>query len=209
MRKLAALFLVLALCSCTALKVVTHQVNDDPVKAVAGTYRLDPHHWSVLFDVDHFGYSRFVTRFNKVEAALDAVPNAPEKSRVRVTIKAASVDTNDPELDRMLTGPDMFDAAKFSDITFVATSIKRTGPKTGEMTGSLTIRDRTHPVTLAVTFNGGAPDPLTGMDTLGFSANGNFDRSLWGLSAWWPAVGNDVHVAIQAEFIKPKDASKG
>lgn len=209
MRKLVALFLVLALCSCTALKVVTHQVSDDPVKAVAGTYRLDPHHWSVLFDVDHFGYSRFVTRFNKVEAVLDAVPDAPEKSRVRVTIEATSVDTNDPELDRMLTGPDMFDAAKFPNITFVATSIKRTGPKTGEMTGNLTIRDRTHPVTLAVTFNGGAPDPLTGMDTLGFSANGNFDRSLWGLSAWWPAVGNDVHVAIQAEFIKPRDASKG
>lgn len=201
-RNLLAVFLLCALASCTALDVVTHRVSDDPVKAPAGSYQLDPHHWSVLFDVDHFGYSRFVTRFNKVEATLDAVPEAPEKSRVRVMVKAASVDTNDPDLDGMLTGPEMFDAAKFPDIAFVSTALRRTGPKTGEMTGNLTIRGRTHPVTLAVTFNGGAPDPLTGLDTLGFSASGNFDRSAWGLSAWWPAAGNDVHVPIQAEFTK-------
>jgi polyisoprenoid-binding protein YceI len=204
LKKFAPVLLAAALASCTAINVVTHSVSDDPVKAPAGAYQLDPHHWSVLFDVDHFGYSRFVTRFDKVEAALDAVPDAPEKSRVKVTIKAASVDTNDPELDKMLTGPDMFDAAKFPDITFVTTSVKRTGPKTGDMTGNLTLHGQTHPVTLAVTFNGSAPDPLTGDDTLGFSATGNFDRSKWGLSSWWPAVGNDVHIAIQAEFIKKK-----
>lgn len=202
--KIATLLLAFSLCSCTALKVVTHEVSDDPVKAPAGTYQLDPHHWSVIFDVDHFGYSRFVTRFNKVAATLDAVPDAPEKSRVAVRIDAASVDTNDPELDKMLTGPDMFDAAKSPEIVFASTSIKRTGAKTGDMTGDLTIRGRTHPVTLAVTFNGSAPDPLTGRDTLGFSATGSFNRSQWGLSAWWPAVGNDVRVFIQAEFVKPK-----
>lgn len=185
-RNLLAVFLLCALASCTALDVVTHRVSDDPVKAPAGSYQLDPHHWSVLFDVDHFGYSRFVTRFNKVEATLDAVPEAPEKSRVRVMVKAASVDTNDPDLDGMLTGPEMFDAAKFPGIVFVSTAVRQTGAKTGEMTGNLTIRGRTHPVTLAVTFNGGAPDPLTGLDTLGFSASGNFDRSAWGFPPGGP-----------------------
>lgn len=204
LKPLAVPCLLLALGACTAFNVVTHSVNDDPVKAPAGVYRLDPHHSSLLFDVDHFGYSRFVTRFDKVEAVLDAVPDAPEKSRVHVTIKAASVDTNDPELDKMLTGPEMFDAAKFPDITFTSTSLKRTGPKIGEMTGDLTLHGQSHPVILAVTFNGGAPDPLTGKETLGFSASGTFNRSQWGLSAWWPAVGNDVHVAIQAEFVKDK-----
>jgi polyisoprenoid-binding protein YceI len=192
-----------ALVSCTALKVVTHDVNDDPVKAPAGAYRLDPHHWSIAFDVDHFGYSRFVSRFDKAEATLEAVPATPEKSRVDVTIKAASIDTNDPELDAMLKGADLFDAAKYPDIRFVSTSVKRTGKNTGEMTGDLTIHGATHPVTLAVVFNGAAPDPLTGDDTIGFSATGAFDRSQWGLSAWWPAVGNDVHVRIEAEFVKP------
>tara|TARA_R110000868_G_scaffold58025_6_gene178988 strand:+ start:4968 stop:5588 length:621 start_codon:yes stop_codon:yes gene_type:complete len=201
-----ALFLALAimLSSCTALDVATHSVRDDPVKLAGGTYQLDPHHWSVIFDVDHFGYSRFVTRFDKIEAKLDAVPNAPEKSRVAVTIKAASVNTNDPALDTILTGPDFFDAVRFPDITFVSTALARTGPKTADMTGLLTLRNQSHPVTLKVTFNGGAPDPLTGLDTLGFSAEGRFDRAQWGLGNWWPAVGTEVHVSIQAEFVKPK-----
>jgi polyisoprenoid-binding protein YceI len=202
-RHLLLLAMAAMLASCTALKVVTHEVDDDPVKAPAGAYRLDPHHWSITFDVDHFGYSRFVARFDKADAVLDAVPSSPEKSRVEATIKAASIDTNNPDLDAMLRGPDMFDAGTYPDIRFVSRSTKRTGAKTGEMTGDLTIRGRTHPVTLAVTFNGAAPDPLTGEDTIGFSATGVFDRSQWGLSSWWPAVGNDVRMRIEAEFVKP------
>lgn len=199
------LAVVSLLAACTAARVVTHRVNDDPVAAPAGTYRLDPNHASVIFDVDHLGFSRFVARFRRVEAVLEAVPAAPEESRLRATIEAASIDTNVAELDGMLKGRDMFDVANHSDIGFVSTALKRTGPKTGEMTGDLTIRGQSHPVTLAVTFNGAAPDPLTGEDKLGFSAEGSFDRSQWGLSAWWPAVGNEVHVRIEAEFAKERD----
>lgn len=199
---MAAAMLAASLASCTALRVVTHEVNDDPVKAPAGLYRLDPRHSSLLFDVDHFGYSRFVARFDKVEATLDANTAEPEKSRLSVTVKAASVDTNVEELDRMVTGPDLLDAARYPDIRFETTALKRTGPKTGEMTGNLTMHGKTKPVTLEVTFNGGSPDPLTGDDTLGFSAKGELNRADWGLSAWWPAVGNDVDLRIEAEFIK-------
>lgn len=192
----------LLLGACVALRVATHEVKDDPVAAKPGTYRLDPRHSSLIFDVDHFSYSRFVARFDKVEAVLDAAPATPETSKLRVTIKAASVDTNVAELDRMIAGKDLLDAGRYPDITFETTALKRTGRKTGEMTGSLTMHGKTRPVTLAVTFNGAAPDPLTGDDTLGFSATGSFNRADWGLNAWWPAVGNDVHVSIQAEFIK-------
>jgi polyisoprenoid-binding protein YceI len=92
--------------------------------------------------------------------------------------------------------------ARFPKITFESVSLKQTGEKTATLLGNLTIHGQTHPVTLNVTFNGGSPNPLTGDDTLGFSAQGSFDRSQWGLSSWWPAVGNDVHVAIQAEFVR-------
>lgn len=200
----APLVFVLLLAGCTALKVVTHKVSDNPVDAPAGIYHADPDHTSVHFDVDHLGFSRFVARFNHIEGTLDAVPSAPEKSSLSVTIDAASIDTNVGALDEMLTGADMFDAANYPDIRFASTGLKRTGQATGEITGDLTIRNRTNPVTLHVTFNGAAPDPLTGKDTLGFSATGSFDRADWGLSAWWPAVGNEVHIRIEAEFVKPK-----
>lgn len=194
----------LALAACTVLSVATHRVSDDPVTAPAGLYRLDPRHSSLIFDVDHLGYSRFVARFDLVEATLDAAPAAPETSRLDVTVKAASVDTNVAELDKLIAGPDLLDAARYPDIRFETTSLRRTGKNTGEMTGKLTMHGKTAPVTLAVTFNGAAPDPLTGEDKLGFSAEGRFSRGDWGLGAWWPAVGNDVHVSVQAEFIRKK-----
>lgn len=203
-RMAGVLALAASLAACTALNVATHRVSGDPVDAPAGTYRADPRHTSIVFDVDHLGFSRFVARFNEVEAVLDAVPSAPEKSRLDVTIKAASIDTNVPELDAMLRAPDMFDAAAHPDITFVSKNIVRTGEGAGEVTGDLTIAGQTHPVTLAVTFNGAAPDPLTGEDKLGFSAEGTLDRSDWGLGKWWPAVGVQVRFRIEAEFAKPK-----
>ena len=197
-----ALTASLLLAGCTALKVATHEVSGNSAKLVSGTYELDPHHWSVLFDVDHFGYSRVVMRFDRVAARLAVNAKEIGKSRAHVEIAAASVNSNDPELDKMITGPEMFDTPQFPKITFESVSLKPTGEKTATLIGNLTIHGQTHPVTLDVTFNGSAPNPLTGDDTLGFSADGHFDRSQWGLSSWWPAVGNDVHVAIQAEFVR-------
>jgi len=194
--------LVVSLGSCTAARVVTHTTDTNPVEAPAGHYRLDPHHWSVLFDVDHLHYTRFVMRFDKVSASLDFASQRPEDSHVDVVIDAASVDTNDPELDRLITGAEMFDAAHYPDIRFVSTSLTRSGPDTGQMAGTLTMRGRSIPIDLLVTFNGGAPNPVSRQYTLGFAATGSFDRSRLGLSTWFPAVGNRVNVAIQAEFVK-------
>ncbi|MEP2829951.1 YceI family protein [Parvibaculum sp.] len=204
MRFAGVLVVAASLSACTAFNVATHRVSGDPVDAPGGTYRADPQHTSVTFSVDHLGFSRFVARFNEVAATLEAVPGAPEKSKLDVTIKAASVDTNVAELDRMLAGSDFFNAARYPDIRFVSTSIVRTSQGTGEVAGDLTMAGQTHPATFTVTFNGAAPDPLTGADKLGFSAEGTLDRSEWGLANWWPAVGNEVRFHIEAEFTKPE-----
>jgi polyisoprenoid-binding protein YceI len=193
------------LVSCTAVRVVTHSTSSDPVDAPAGRYELDPHHWSVVFDVDHLGYARFVMRFDQVSGRLDFAPQDPEGSRLTAEIAAASIDTNDPELDRMVKGPDMLDAVHYPVIRFESTGTKRTGDSTGEVDGNLIIRDRTLPVRLLVKFNGGAANPLSRDYTLGFTATASFDRSQLGLGTWFPAVGDRVNVAIQAEFVKTTD----
>ncbi len=189
--------------ACTPLQVVTHTVSTTEARVPTGRYELDPHHWSVTFDVDHFKYSRFTMRFDRAKAQLDWNPGGLEQSAVAVTIDAASVDTNVPLLDKMVKGSDMFDVSRYPDIRFVSTRFERTGESHGTLTGDLTIHGTTQPVTLDVTFNGFAPDPLTKQDTLGFSAEGRFSRAKFGLSTWYPAVGDDVHVRIQAEFVKP------
>jgi polyisoprenoid-binding protein YceI len=188
--------------ACTPLEVVTHRVSANEASVPSGRYQLDAHHWNVSFDVDHLHYSRFVIRFDKVAAQLDWSNDGMTASKVRAIIDASSVDTNVPLLDKMVKGPDMFDVARYSDITFVSTGFERTGDNKGTLTGDLTIHGTTRPIALNVTFNGHAVDPLTKQETLGFSADGHFSRAQFGLSTWYPAVGDDVHVAIQAEFAK-------
>ncbi|MDR3435375.1 YceI family protein [Telmatospirillum sp.] len=188
--------------SCTALRVVTHTTDANPLEAPAGRYQLDPHHWSLAFDIDHLHYARFVMRFDRVSASLDLAPEHPDESQVHAVIETASVDTNDPELDRQVGGPEMLDIGRYPDIRFDSTNLKRTGDNRGEMVGNLTIHGQSRPVTLAVTFNGGAPNPLTRAHTLGFAATGSFDRSSFGLGTWFPAVGDQINVSIQAEFVK-------
>jgi polyisoprenoid-binding protein YceI len=192
--------LALSMSACTALSVVTHSVSPDEASVPAGRYQLDPHHWNVSFDVDHFKYSRFVMRFDKTTAQLNWNAAGMDQSTVTVDIDATSLDTNVPILNKMVSGPDMLDVERSPTIHFASTAFKRTADNKGELTGDLTIRGTTRPVTLAVTFNGHAPNPLTKQQTLGFSADGHFSRAQFGLSTWYPAVGNDVHVAIQAEF---------
>jgi polyisoprenoid-binding protein YceI len=196
--------LILGLLSgCGAAAVLTHSVDVDPVDAPAGTYALSPRHSDLLFDVSHFDYSHYHARFDEVDAELTFDPAEPANSSVTATIAAASVSTGDGEIDRLLKGPGFFDAARYPDITFRSTRITVTGPTTGQIEGDLTIHDSTHRVTLDVTFNGGAPNPLEPFHVLGFSARGQFSRSEFGLADWFPAIGDEVDVLVEAEFQQP------
>ncbi|HEV3106186.1 MAG TPA: YceI family protein, partial [Trinickia sp.] len=119
------------------------------------------------------------------------------------------VDTNVPLLDKLVKGPDMFDASTSPTIRFVSKRFTRTGQASGKLDGDLTIRTVTRPVTLDVTFNGYGRNPLTKADTLGFSAQGRFSRAQFGLATWYPAVGDEVHVRIEAEFERPAPGDAG
>ncbi len=145
--------------ACTAVRVVTHTVDTKLAAATPGTYALDANHWSIVFDVDHFKYSRYVMRFDHATATLQLDPAAPERSTVNVSIDAASLDTNDPLLDKVVKSDALLDVANFPTITFVSTHFEMTGPTTGKLTGTLTVHGSSTPVTLDVTFNGAAPQP--------------------------------------------------
>lgn len=196
----------LSISACTPLRVVTHTVAVDEARVPVGAYKMDADHWSITFDVEHLQYSRFVMRFDRAHALLDWKPGGLEASTVDVTIDAASVDTKVPLLDKMVKGPDMFDATAFPTLHFVGKRFVRTGSAQGKLEGELTIRNVTRPITLDVTFNGYGRNPLTKADTLGFSAQGVFSRAQFGLATWYPAVGNDVHVRVEAEFERTEKA---
>ncbi|WP_027801063.1 YceI family protein [Paraburkholderia dilworthii] len=193
---------LLSAMACTPLQVLTHSVSQNEARVPPGRYDLDHDHCSITFDVEHFKYSRFTMRFDRKKGQLDWKEGGLEGSSVSVAIDAASIDTNVPLLDKMVKSPSLLDVERYPEIRFVSTGFERTGESRGTLTGDLTIHGVTQPVTLDVTFNGFAPDPLTKKDTLGFSAEGRFSRAKFGLATWYPAVGDDIHVRIQAEFGK-------
>ena len=82
-RLATALALAFVLASCAAARVATHDVSLDPVDVPAGVYHMDAEHWSVLFDVSHFGYSRFVMRFDRAKATLDIHPGDIDKGKLK------------------------------------------------------------------------------------------------------------------------------
>ena len=188
--------------ACTPVQVLTHSVSQNEARVPAGRYELDPDHCSITFDIDHFKYSRFTMRFDRKQGQLDWNEGGLDRSTAAIAIDAASIDTNVPLLDKMVKSASMLDVSRYPEIRFATTRFQRTGESRGTLTGDLTIRGVTQAVMLDVTFNGFAPDPLTKKDTLGFSAEGHFSRAKFGLSTWYPAVGDDIRVRIQAEFVK-------
>ncbi|CAE6744889.1 YceI family protein [Paraburkholderia haematera] len=201
-RALLGATLLTAMMACTPVQVLTHTVSQNEARVPAGRYDLDPDHCSITFDIDHFKYSRFTMRFDRKQGQLDWTEGGLDKSSATITIDAASIDTNVPLLDKMVKSASMLDVARYPEVRFVSTRFERTGESRGTLSGDLTIHGVTQPVTLDVTFNGFAPDPLTKKDTLGFSADGHFSRARFGLATWYPAVGDDIHVRVQAEFVK-------
>lgn len=179
--------------------------------APAGAYTLDARHASVTWRIRHMGLGVYAARFDTISGTLNFDPQAPHNSSVNVTIAANSVSTGlvdqqgrrafDTEIAENVLG-----ASANPNITFVSRSIELTGPTTGRITGDLTLRGQTHPVTLDATFEGGRFVQFFGKHVIAFTARTMIDRSQWGASFGNPLIngttGNQVEILIAAEFRK-------
>ncbi len=194
---MAGAFLLAACASLIAPKVAT-----ESAALKAGAYALDKDHAALLFRVGHSGYSQFVGRFNAFDATLDFDAGDVAAAHVEAVIDIASLDVANDDFSETLTGSGWFDAAAHPQAVFKSTQIERTGETTGRMTGDLTLKGVTAPVTLDVAFNGGANDFLRGGYVVGFSAKGSFSRRTFGLDKFEGIVGDDVAIEIETEFVK-------
>ncbi len=172
---------------------------------IAGLYKSDPRHAYITFSYDHQGYSRPWLRWRKWSGDLNWNPAAPEQSTITATIDATSADSGVDAFDEHLRSPDFFDVANHPAITFASTGLSLNGPASGVMTGNLTIKGVTKPVTLDVMINKAADDAFAKGYKLGFSGKGAVKRSDFGVDKYTPFVGDDVTVLIEAEFVLPKE----
>jgi polyisoprenoid-binding protein YceI len=172
----------------------------DPMAAPAGVYGLTGYHVSVIVKVLHAGFSYSAFRMNTVAGSLTWDPARLETSKVTATIAANSLSTNVPNFAETLTGPVWLDAARFPTIAFTSTSIRRTGPTTGLITGDLTLHGVTKPVTLDAALTGAGQGPNG--PTVGFTATAVVRRSDFGAGPVIDVVGDEMKVEIDLEFIK-------
>lgn len=199
-RTFAALGCSLFLCACATAASVLYPVNTDALKIKPGDYALDPAHTTVIFAVDHLGFSTYYGRFNEISGRLNLDTEHPEKSEAAIRIAAASIDTPSDALDEKLKAEGMFDAARHPDILFQTAKIVRTGDKTADIEGALTVKGTTRRVTLKAEFHGSGTMPMTGAKAAGFDAKATLKRSDFGLDEWKGFVGDEVSLIISAEF---------
>ena len=174
----------------------------DVAAAPKGAYVLDPTHTSVNWSLSHSGLSFYTARFDGITGALDFDPAAPTNSALDIRIDPKSVSTGDSVWDDTLaTDGRYFDSDSYPEIRFTATSSVTNSANTGQVTGDLTLRGITKPVTLDVTYNGAGKSFGNPGATLGFSAVGTLNRSEWGMSYLTNfGIGDEVTLRIEAEF---------
>ena len=175
------------------------------IAPTATSWKLDPSHTTVEFSAKHMMFTTVKGRFADFEGTINVPGPTLADATVVATMKTASIDTRVEQRDQHLRSADFLDAENFPDVTFKSTKLDGTKDEF-TMTGDLTIRGTTRPVTLDVTFEGTGTDPW-GNERMGFSASGKIDRRDFGLT-WNQAleaggilVGNDIKIQIDAQII--------
>ena len=180
----------------TTASAVTRTVDGYEVP-IAGTWKIDPGHAHVGFVGRHFMLTKVRGRFTGVDGNL-VIAEDPRDSKVTVTIDMASVNSGDDTRDNHLKSEDFFDVEHFPTATFVSDSVSWNG-ENGSMTGTLTIKDTSRPVTLQVSYVGSARDPWDN-DRAIFSAHGRVNREDWNLTWNMPLANGGILVSKEIDL---------
>lgn len=180
----------------------------------ATTWQIDPAHTDVGFAVKHMMISTVKGRFADVSGTITLDDDDLSKSSVEVEIKAASIDTRQPDRDAHLRSADFFDVEKYPTLTFKSRRVEPLDNGKFRVIGDLTIRDVTREVVLEASEEGRGKDPWGG-ERIGFSASTKIDRRDFGLT-WNTAletggvlVGNDIKITLEVEAVAQVEAAVG
>lgn len=183
--------------------------SPDPAAVTGGTYKADPGHTLVRWEVDHLGFTPYFGLFGDVTGTLTLDPKNPAASKVDVTIPVSKVTTANAGLTAHLLKPaasggkpDFFGATPV-DARFVSTKVTPRG-RAATIAGNLTLNGVTKPVTLDAQFYGAGkmPAQMGGKENVGFRATTSIKRSDFGVGYGVPLVSDEVKLDIVAAFEK-------
>jgi len=167
----------------------------------AATYKVDPAHSFLLFKISHFGAGYVWGRFDDLGGKITLDPSNTSKDSVNFTVKSASVDTANPKRDEHLKSPDFFNVKQFPEITFVSSKVEKTGDNTFSVTGNLTLRGVTKPLTVTVK-ELGTGKGMMGETRTGFETTFTIKRSDYGMNFMVGPAGDEVSLTLDAEGVK-------
>jgi polyisoprenoid-binding protein YceI len=207
MRVLASL----ALLTLAAAAQGATSTNPTPVPP-KGVYTIDKPHTSLIFRVNHLGFSHFTARFTRLDGRLETDPSHLSASKLEVKIDPTSIDSdNAPDgFHAEIAGKGWLDGQDFPQIVYHSTKVELLGANRIRINGELTLHGVTKPVVLDATYNGGsAGNSMDPRPRIGFSATGRFKRSDFGVTIGIPApgstmgVGDEVEVVLETELFAP------
>ena len=168
--------------------------------APAGTYKIDPDHSNVGFEVGHLAIGTVVGRFDRFSGEIQFNPRG--QSRAVVDIEIASINTKVDQRDSHLRSADFFNVEQFPTMHFESTSVEydaEGNPKS--IVGTLSFHGQSRPVTLAVATLGNGQGPL-GETRAGFKASTTIQRTEFGMNGLLAIAGDAVTISINVEGIK-------
>jgi polyisoprenoid-binding protein YceI len=175
----------------------------DPSRVAAGTYKTDPSHTLIGYEVSHFGINDYFGIFGDATGTLVIDPARLQDAKVDITIPLSTGITNaSARLTEHLKGADFFDVAKHPTARFVSTSVT-VDPKDrnkAQIAGNLTIKGVTKPVVLETEFTGAGANPRSKVLTIGFEAETEIKRSDFGINYGIPMVSDEVEIEISVAF---------
>jgi polyisoprenoid-binding protein YceI len=150
-----------------------------PTAIPTGTWTVDQGHSKVGFAVKHMGIATVRGEFTEFDGVLE-IGGDLSSAKVRGTVKAASVDTNESQRDAHLRSPDFFDAEAHPELAFESTSIEAIDEETFRITGDLTLHGMTNELVLTAEINGVDIDPY-GNEKVGLEVTGQLSRGEYGM----------------------------
>jgi polyisoprenoid-binding protein YceI len=172
-------------------------------QAMAADYVIDKQgqHAFVNFKISHLGYSWIYGTFKDFDGTFSFDAAEPEASKVNVTLKTASVDTNHAERDKHLRSGDFLNVDKHPTATFASTGVKSTGKGTADISGNLTLNGVTKPVVIAAKFLGEGKDPWGGYRA-GFEGTTNIKMKDFGIKMDLGPQSENVELILTVEGMR-------
>jgi len=185
-----------------ALVAATSVAVTGVAHAAPVSYAIDPAHTFVTFEIGHFGASVNRGRFEKKKGHVE-LDKATKTGKVDITFHIDSLTTGTAEFDKHLQSADVFDAAQYPTARFVSDTFNFEGDKVVSVSGTLTLKGKSHPVTFKAQQFACYDSPILNREVCGGDFEATIDRTLfgvdYGIQYGFP---KNVRLVAQIESIK-------